>query len=86
MSTSKMMSKSHGTDSRALGLRERMRQRQRAFLLEVDRDTEQDRKDVMEPFEKPDKMSLGTIIGPGSRMPGQLILDVGRGVEAAGVS
>ena len=40
----------------------------------------------MEPFEKPDKMSLGTIVGPGLRVPVPPLRDVGRVVELACVS
>jgi len=77
---------SQGTRSRALGISSRMRQRQRAFRLKVAPDTEQDGKDVMEPFEKPDKMSLETIVGPGLRVPVPPLFDVGCVLELACVS
>jgi len=40
----------------------------------------------MEPFEKPDKMSLETIVGPGLRVPVPPLFDVGCVLELACVS
>ena len=74
----------HGTASRARGSRSRMRRR--AFLLDAGRDTGRDENDVVKLVEKPDKMSPRASVGPGLRVPGQPIRDVGRRVEVACVS
>ena len=60
--------------------------RRRASLQGAGRDPGRDENDVVTLVEKPDKMSLGTIVGAGLRVPGQPKLDVGRGVEVACVS
>lgn len=57
--------------------------RRRVFLPDADRDTGRNEKDVVTLVEKPDKKSLGTLIGPGLRVPGQPIRDVGRAGELA---
>lgn len=60
--------------------------RRRAFLPDAGCDPGRDENDVVTLVEKPDKMSLGTIVGLGLRVPDQPICDVGRRVEAACVS
>lgn len=57
--------------------------RRRAFLPDADCDPGRDENDVVTLVEKPDKMSLGTIVGLDLPMPDQRICDVGRRVEVA---
>jgi hypothetical protein len=60
--------------------------RQRAFLGAIHRDTGRDENDIVTPVEKPDKKSLGTIVGPDLRAPRRPLRDAGRGVELASFS